>query len=60
MEREGTGKPYDGIIEVWWDSAKELIAINESPEAEVLKDKISEYEDQFIDQSLSKIFFTEN
>lgn len=60
MERQGTGKPHDGVIEIWWGSAKEMTAINESPEAEELKRKLREYEEQFIDRSLSKIFFTEN
>ncbi|MFQ5684945.1 MAG: EthD domain-containing protein [Candidatus Binatia bacterium] len=60
MERQETGTPFDGIIEIWWDSAKELIAVNESPEAEELKRKIREYEGQFINRSLSKIFFTES
>lgn len=60
MERQGTGTPFDGIIEMWWDSAKELTAVNESPEAEELKRKIQEYEGQFINRSISKIFFSES
>lgn len=60
MERQGTGTPHDGIIEIWWDSAKVLTTINETPEAEALKQKIGEYEKQFIDRSHSKIFFTEH
>lgn len=59
MERQGTGNPHDGIIEIWWYSAKELTAINESREAEELKQQIRKYEEQFIDRSRSKIFFTE-
>lgn len=60
MERQGTGSPHDGVLEIWWNSAKELTAINESTEAEELKRKIRQYEEHFIDRSLSKIFFTEN
>lgn len=60
MEKQGTGTPFDGIVEIWWNSAKELAAVNESPEAEALKHQIRQYEEQFIDRSLSKIFFTEN
>lgn len=29
MERQGTRKPYDCIIGLWWDSARDLIAVNE-------------------------------
>jgi hypothetical protein len=58
-ERQGMRKPYDGIIEIWWDSAKELIAINETDQARELMWKIAEYEDQFVDKARSTIFFTE-
>ena len=58
-EKQGTRKPYDGVIEMWWNSAKELVAVNETPEADELRRRIDEYEDQFIDKSRSTLFFTE-
>ncbi len=57
-ERQGMRKPYDGIIEIWWESAKELIAINETDQARELIRKIAEYEDQFVHKAHSTIFFT--
>ena len=59
LERQGTRKPYDGVIEMWWDSAKELVAVNDTPEADALRRKLGEYEAQFIDKSRSALFFTE-
>lgn len=59
MDRQGMRKPYDGVIEIWWDSAKELVAANDTPEAVELRRKIAEYEDRFIDKSRSTLFFTE-
>ena len=59
LERQGTRKPYDGVIEMWWDSAKELVAVDETPEAAELRRRIEEYEKQFIDKSRSTLFFTE-
>jgi hypothetical protein len=59
LERQGTRKPYDGVIELWWDSARELVAVNETPEADDMRRRIGEYEEQFIDKTRSTIFFTE-
>ncbi len=58
-ERKDMGKPYDGVIEIWWDSAKELIAINETTEAKDIRQRITEYEDKFVDRVRSTVFFTE-
>jgi hypothetical protein len=58
-EKQGTRKPYDGVIEVSWDSAKELVELFNTPEADELRRKIGEYEEQFIDKSRSSVFFTE-
>jgi hypothetical protein len=57
--REGTRKPYDGVIEILWDSAKELVAVHDTPEARELRRQIGEFEQQFVDKSRSTIFFTE-
>ena len=59
LERQGTREPYDGVIELWWDSAKDLIAVNETPEAEEFRQKMRAFEKQFIDKSRSTIFFSE-
>ena len=59
LERQGTREPYDGIIELWWESAKDLIALNETPEAEGFRQEMRAFEKQFIDKSRSTIFFSE-
>ena len=59
LERQGTREPYDGTIELWWDSAKELISVNETPEAEELRQRMRAFEKQFVDKSRSTIFFSE-
>jgi len=59
LKRQGTREPYDGVIELWWDSAKDLIAVNETPEAEEFRQKVRAFEKKFVDKSRSTIFFSE-
>jgi hypothetical protein len=59
LERQGTREPYDGIIELWWESAKDLIALNETAEAERFRERMRTFERQFVDKSRSTIFFSE-
>ena len=59
LERQGMREPYDGIIEMWWESAEDLIALNETSEAEGFRENMRAYESQFVDKSRSTIFFSE-
>lgn len=58
MQERGAEEPYDGILEVWLESANDLQALD-TPEAEALREEMAEYQKQFIDFSASKRFLTE-
>ncbi len=59
LDRQGTRKPYDGVIEMSWDSAKELVDAGCTPEADEMRRRIEEYEKPFVDRNRSALFFTE-
>lgn len=59
LDRQGTRKPYDGVIEMSWNSAQELVTASYTPEAKELRRKIEEYEKVFVDKTRSALFFTE-
>ena len=55
----GMQPPYDGITEVWWDSAATLQAAVSTPEgAQAMKDLLDD-ESTFIEFSTSRLFITE-
>ncbi|WP_455234779.1 EthD domain-containing protein [Thiogranum longum] len=56
----GMGAPYDAVLEYWWQDAAQLMPLYESPEAKALLDRVSEYQNQFIDLTGSTAFFTED
>jgi hypothetical protein len=56
----GMSAPYDGVIEFYWNSANELSALYESPEARALAEQVGKYQSNFIDLSRSTAFFTED
>jgi hypothetical protein len=59
MEERGSEEPYDGILEVWIESAADLQKLQNSEEGDqVLKD-METYQKQFVDFTTSKRFFTE-
>ena len=49
--------PFDGVIEFLWEDASQLMKLYDTPEAQ--REKIADYENQFIDRSRSTAFFTE-
>jgi hypothetical protein len=51
--------PFDGVIEFLWEDASQLMKLYDTPEAQELREKIADYENQFIDRSRSTAFFTE-
>lgn len=51
--------PYDGITEVWWDSAEEMQASSATKEGQEAGRLLLEDESKFIDFGRSTIFFTE-
>lgn len=55
----GMQPPYDGITEVWWDSAQSLQdAVATQEGAQAMKDLLDD-ESTFIDFSTSRLFVTE-
>jgi uncharacterized protein (TIGR02118 family) len=57
--RGSAGKDYDGIAELWWDSAECLAAATTSPEGIQAARELLEDEARFIDLPNSPIFLVE-
>ncbi len=55
----GTKPAYDGITEVWWDSAEDLIAALNSPEGQQANAILATDEGRFCDLPNCSVFFTE-
>lgn len=55
----GAAEPYDGITEVWWDSADDLVAALQTPEGQQANLTLAEDEARFCDLGRSSVFFTE-
>ena len=59
VDDRGFLDPLDAVIEGSWEDAGQLMEHYDTPEAQVLRKKIADYESQFIDKSRSTAFFTE-
>ncbi len=59
QERRGTGEPFDGVLEYWWEKAAHLDELLARPEAEALMQKMLANQKQFADLAHSSGFFTE-
>lgn len=58
-QSRGLEAPYDGITEVWWDSADTLRAALATPEGVRAMQELLEDESTFIDFARSRVFLTE-
>ncbi len=58
-QSRGLEAPYDGITEVWWDSADALRAALGTPEGLKAMQELLEDESTFIDFARSRVFLTE-
>lgn len=58
MEYHNSEEPFDGIIEFWWKNVP-LVEIIRSPEAGNIRKLVNDFEDNFIDRTASRFFFTE-
>ncbi len=58
-QERGSGEPFDGTLEYWWDNATELLEKYDSPASQELRRELLEYQKQFIDISSCHAFFTE-
>lgn len=59
QQPRGTKAPYDGITEVWWDSAADLAASLQTPEGQKANQILAEDEARFCDLPNCSVFFTE-
>jgi uncharacterized protein (TIGR02118 family) len=59
QQPRGTREPYDGITEVWWDSAEDLAAALQTPEGQQANLLLAEDEGRFCDLPRCSVFFTE-
>ena len=55
----GTGEPYDGVAELWWDSLDELAAATGTPEGRAAGNRLLDDERRFIDHAASSMFLCE-
>lgn len=55
----GTKPAYDGITELWWDSAEDLIEALNTPEGQAANQVLAQDEARFCDLPKCSIFFTE-
>jgi uncharacterized protein (TIGR02118 family) len=58
-ESRGTLEPYDGVAELWWDSAEELIQAASSPDGQKAAQDLLEDERRFIDLQRSALWIGE-
>jgi uncharacterized protein (TIGR02118 family) len=59
QQPRGCGPAYDGITEVWWNSAEDLAAALSTPEGQQANQILAEDEARFCDLPRSTVFFTE-
>jgi len=52
-------EPFDGVVEIWWDSIEDLEAASETPEGAAAAEELLNDEKQFIDLSRSALWFSE-
>jgi uncharacterized protein (TIGR02118 family) len=58
-ESKGTLEPYDGVAELWWDSAEDLVTAAASPEGQKAAQALLEDERRFIDLQRSAVWIGE-
>jgi len=59
--RQGRGglEPYDGVAELWWESAEELAAVMATPEGQKAAQELLDDERRFIDLERSALWIAE-
>ncbi len=58
-ESHGTLEAYDGVAELWWDSAEDLVTGGTSPEGRKAAQTLLEDERRFIDMGRSALWLGE-
>lgn len=52
-------EPFDGVVEIWWESLEALLAVAQTPEGAKAHKELIDDEKTFIDFSCSAIWFVE-
>ncbi len=55
----GTLEPYDAVVELCWKNAQTVLAARNSDVGMQAVDSVLAFEDQFIDRTASRYFFTD-
>jgi len=55
----GQEEPFDGVLEYWWDNARDLMGSVASPEGEQALAEMQRFQEPFVDFARSRAFFTE-
>lgn len=55
----GMSEVFDGVVEIWWDSLEELLAVAQTPQGAKAHQELIEDEKNFIDFSRSAMWFVE-
>jgi uncharacterized protein (TIGR02118 family) len=59
QQPRGTKPAYDGLTEIWWDRAEDLIAALSTPEGQQINQALTQDEGRFCDLPNCSVFFTE-
>ncbi len=59
QQPRGTKPPYDGLTELWWDSADDLVQALNTPEFQEANRTLARDEASFCDLPNCSVFFTE-
>jgi len=59
-KERGQEEPFDGVLEYWWDNARDLLTVLASPEGEQLLAEMQRFQESFVDFARSRAFFTES
>lgn len=59
MAERGSEEPFDAMLEVWWDRARELEELAGQPEMRRLQRAIEDCQAPFVDFRQSRRFFTD-
>lgn len=57
--RDGLGEPFEGITEMWWESAEDLNKALQTPEGRRAAAKLVDDESRITDFGKSRVFMTE-
>jgi hypothetical protein len=57
--RGGSARPFDGVLEYWWEDASQLHNVLHTSQCDLLMKSMLDYQKEFVDLENSCVFFTE-